>query len=186
MNRNGPIGNEASEYIGVRTLTAPLAPFLRDGLSSDFIVATLDRIAVRAAAGAKRFGDAAFDHLARRALGGAAILVVGKAFGGGDDLACAAARLRESGVRVVLAESFAPGFSVAAAEAGLWAIELPRATLQALVDENADGEAVTVDATTATITCSSGAAYPCASPAAFAPDQDGEHVLIAPHGDVSI
>ena len=143
-----------------------VAPFMFDNVSTDVIAPALTNLtsgldAPRGALGSNR-GDTAFANIRYHADGtprrdfvfnqeayrSASIMVVGKNYATGSSRVTGVTRpLAAWGVRVYIGESFGPIFLTNAVQYGVLTIELPRSTLEEIVDwvESHHGVAMSVD-----------------------------------------
>lgn len=153
------------------TITSPALPFIRDDLDADFIISFLP---VVDAPGAPY-----------TAAGRAALMLVGRNFGGGRRAGDAARAVRDLGVASVIGVSFAPEFRREAHALGLLTLEIDEWSASWLAEEAESGDAFTLDLRRHEIVTLRGARIPVSLPeelrAGFdrASDDDEEHFLVA-------
>jgi len=153
------------------TITSPALPFIRDDLDADFIISFLP---VADAPGA-----------APGAAGQAALMLVGRNFGGGRRAGEAARAVREMGVACMIGVSFAPEFRREAHAQGLLTIEIDEWGAAWLAEEAESGDAFTLDLRRLEIVTLRGARIPVSIPeelrAGFdrADASEEEHFLVA-------
>ncbi len=130
-------------------LTAPAIAWGADNVDTDVIIParylkalSREGLGEGAFAALREAPDNLFD---RGRAAGARILIAGRNFGCGSSREHAAWAMRDFGLRVVLAESFADIFAGNAARNGLLAAPLNRAALDALLAAARAGEMLTVD-----------------------------------------
>ena len=171
--------------IPLKRLTAIAAPLIRDDINTDVIIPSREMKRVSR----KGLADGLFADWRYTAIGdrrpapgfvlndpemaGAQILVTGRNFGCGSSREHAAWALHEYGFRAIVAESFNPIFRNNAILNGMVPVSLPRAAIECISDELADGKAhlMSVDLDAMTVSLPSGKSY------AFTLDDEARQML---------